>query len=91
MGKGYLWKENLVTALEIPRDLGMKETIITVTGKNMAVIENYKNILRYTKEEIVVMTYRGKLCIYGKRLWIPCYTADEMKIKGNIEQIILEQ
>ena len=33
MKKMGQWKENLVTSLEIPRDLAMKETVFTVTGK----------------------------------------------------------
>ena len=27
------WRENLVTSLEVPGDLAMKETIITLTGR----------------------------------------------------------
>ena len=30
--RGRTGKENLVTSLEIPRDLAMKETVFTVTG-----------------------------------------------------------
>ena len=30
------WRENLVTSLEVPGDLAMKETIITLTGRNQA-------------------------------------------------------
>ena len=37
MKKMGQWKENLVTSLEIPRDLAMKETVFTVTGKHQAV------------------------------------------------------
>ena len=32
------WRENLVTSLEVPGDLAMKETIITLTGRNHAVV-----------------------------------------------------
>ena len=27
------WRENLVTSLEVPGDLAMKETIVTLTGR----------------------------------------------------------
>ena len=40
------WRENLVTSLEVPGDLAMKETIVTLTGRSHAVICNYKSILR---------------------------------------------
>ena len=35
MKKMGQWKENLVTSLEIPRDLAMKETVFTVTGSSL--------------------------------------------------------
>ena len=88
--KGSL-KEHLVTALEVPRDLAYKGPIITITGKNQAVIENYRSILRYTREEIVLLTLRGKVTICGKCLQIPCYTPWEMQVKGCISRIILDR
>ena len=88
--KGSL-KEHLVTALEVPRDLAYKEPIITITGKNQAVIENYRSILRYTREEIVLLTLRGKVTICGKCLQIPCYTPWEMQVQGCISRIILDR
>mgnify|MGYP004443158771 CR=1 FL=1 len=80
MKKMGQWKENLVTSLEIPRDLAMKETVFTVTG----------SVLRYEKEEIILLTFQGKLRIQGKRLKIPMYTPEEMYIEGVITEIILE-
>lgn len=85
------WKENMVTALEIPRDLAYKDAIVTVTGPNLAVIENYRSILRYTREEIVILTLKGKVTICGKRLEIPCYTPQEMQVCGCISGIFMER
>ena len=39
------WRGNLVTSLEVPGDLAMKETIVTLTGRSHAIICNYKSIL----------------------------------------------
>ncbi len=80
-------KENLVTALEIPRDLACRETVLTLTGQSQAVIENYRSIIKLTREEIVVSTFSGKLSIIGKALEIPWYTPEEMLIKGDIIQV----
>lgn len=85
------FRESLVTALEVPRDLACKETVVTLTGQNQAVIENYRNILKFTREEIIVSTFSGKLTITGKRLEIPWYTSEEMIIKGYISRVIPEQ
>ena len=46
--------------------------------------------LRYEKEEIILLTFQGKLRIQGKRLKIPMYTPEEMYIEGVITEIILE-
>lgn len=47
MKKKEQWRENLVEALEIPRDLALKESVFTVTGKSQIQIGNYRSILRY--------------------------------------------
>lgn len=90
MEKSQRWKENLVTALEIPGDLANRDTVLTVMGKNSAVIENYRCILKYTREEIIIQTFCGKLKLMGKRLEIPYYSSDEMKVKGYISGVFLE-
>lgn len=91
MKKTGQWKENLVASLEIPRDLAMKETVVTITGKNQAIVCNYRSILKFETEEIILLTFRGKLKISGKRLRIPMYTPEEMHIQGVIAEIILER
>ena len=82
------FRENLVTVLEVPRDLACRDTIVTLTGNKHAVVENYRNLLKFTKEEIIINTYSGKLTILGQRLEIPWYTAEEMTITGCISRII---
>lgn len=84
-------RENLVTALEIPGDLAYREAIITVIGPTQAVIENYRCILSYTSEKLIVLTKKGKVTLCGKRLEIPCYTPVEMQVRGLITGIFLER
>ena len=87
MGKLGRWKEQMVSALEIPPDLAYSETIITMTGSMEILIENYKSISRYTPTEIVVRSLRGKVSICGKNLEILWYTSSAMKVTGNISCI----
>lgn len=77
--------------LEIPGEPAFREVQVILTGKRQAVIENYRNILSYTKEEIAVLTPSGKLLIRGKNLEIPCYTPLEMYVCGRIGSITLEE
>ena len=74
MKKNRPWKEQMVSALELPADLAYSEPIVTLTGTTEALIENYKCIL----------TLRGKVSICGKNLEILWYTPQEMKITGTI-------
>ena len=59
--------------------------------REVQVIENYRNIQSYTREEILILTPSGRLVIRGKNLVIPCYTTLELCIRGQIESIMLEE
>lgn len=87
MKKRRRWKEQIVTALEIPSDLAYQDSMVTLTGRMEAVVENYRSICRYTSSEIVILTLRGKVTICGKDLEILSYDSCEMKIKGEITGI----
>lgn len=83
-------KKQFVETLELPRDLFFGSVIITVTGREEVIVENYKGILEYTKESIRLQTKNCKLFLSGKNLKIVYYTNDEMKITGFLEQITYE-
>lgn len=71
----------------IPEDIAAGSSCITVTGQNELVIENYKGILEYNPEKLVILTKQCRVEICGKRLEILYYAREEMKIKGKIECI----
>ena len=71
MKKKEQWRENLVEALEIPRDLALKESVFTVTGKSQIQIGNYRSILRYEPQELIILTFSGKLVVQWERLENP--------------------
>ncbi|MDY4692535.1 MAG: YabP/YqfC family sporulation protein [Blautia sp.] len=87
MKKRARLKEQVVSALEMPSELAYHDSIVTLTGPREVLVENYRCICRYTPEEIVVLTLRGKVTICGKGLEILWYTPREMKIKGCISGI----
>ncbi len=76
---------------ELPGAAVFLETQVILTGKRQAVIENYRNILSCTREEIVLLTGAGRLVISGKKLEIIHYTKLEMCIRGRIESMILKE
>ena len=83
-------KKQMVEALELPKDLFFGAVILTITGREEAIVENYKGILEYSNEKIRLQTKTCKLLLCGKNLKIDYYTNEEMKITGYIDQIIYE-
>ena len=75
--------ERFMTAMELPGDLSCKAPIITITGPSQVQIENYKSILSYTSEKLIVVTCQGRVILQGKNLEIFHYTTWEMEI-GNV-------
>ena len=80
-------KELIVESLKLPKDTMLGAAIVTITGNREAFIENYKGILEYTTESIVLQGKNCKICFEGKRLSIDYYTNEDMKISGCIECI----
>lgn len=80
-------KELIVESLKLPKDTMLGASIVTVTGNREAFIENYKGILEYTTESIVLQGKNCKICFEGKRLSIDYYTNEDMKISGSIETV----
>ena len=92
MGKGKLKKvkSNLVSSLELPKDIMYGAVIVTATGKSEVLIENYKGILEYTNEKIRLQTKGCQVEVAGSCLLIEYYTNDEMKITGSIHRIVYD-
>ena len=88
---GGFFNEKNVSFSGASRGTAFREVQVILTGKRRAVIENYRNIQSYTREEILILTPSGRLVIRGKNLVIPCYTTLELCIRGQIESITLEE
>ena len=78
-------KELIVESLRLPKDTMLGAAIVTITGNREAFIENYKGILEYTTQTIVLQGKNCKICFEGKQLSIEYYTNEDMKISGMID------
>lgn len=80
-------RELVVESLKLPKDSMLGACIVTITGNTDAFVENYRGIIEYTSEMILLQGKNCKIQICGKRLSIVYYTNEDMKINGWIEKI----
>lgn len=92
MGKRKLSrvKSNFVETLELPKDIVYGAVIITATGRNQVLVENYKGIIEYNSNKIRLQTRTCQVAIEGIHLLVEYYTNEEMKISGLIQKIIYD-
>lgn len=77
----------LAQSLHMPEELMQGDSIISLTGRHKAWIENYKGIIEYNDCRIFLQLKNGKVLFSGKQMHIDFYTCDEMQISGMIEEI----
>ena len=80
-------KEIVVESLKLPKDSLLGASIVSVTGNKDAFIENYKGIIEYTSQKILLQGKTCKIEICGRGLNIVYYTNEDMKISGFIESV----
>lgn len=77
----------MVESLKLPKDSMLGASIVTLTGNTDVFIENYKGMLEYSNELILLQCKTCKLELTGKKLTIVYYTNEDMKISGVIENV----
>lgn len=77
-------------SLELPKDLVYGAVLVSITGQQEILIENYRGILEYTKNHVSVQAKTCRLVIRGADLQISYYTNEEMKINGRIDSVFYE-
>ena len=77
-------KEALTESLRLPRDVMLGASILTLIGDTELLVENYRGILEYTQECILLQGKHTRIRIEGCCLKIVYYTNEDMKISGNI-------
>ena len=83
-------KTTAVSAMKLPRDVCLGEALISIEGRHSLVIENYRNILMYTENEVKIQAKTCRILVRGKGLSIVYYDKDEMKISGRITSVELD-
>lgn len=81
-------KSKIAQKLNIPEDISDGLPIVTVTGKCEVYVENYRGIIEYENNCIKLQTKVCRICITGQNLEIVYYTNTDMKITGQLENIL---
>ena len=87
MRRAQQQKEKWINSLQLPKDVCMGVLRVTLTGNCEVWIENYRGILEYTGERILLQAKTCQVCLEGSRLSIDYYTNEDMKISGNISTL----
>lgn len=80
-------KAKLLESLQLPKDVCMGAMRITMTGNLEAWVENYRGLLEYTDQTILLQGKNCQACFEGRGLSIDYYTNEDMKISGCIQCI----
>lgn len=80
-------KELVVESLKLPKDSMLGASIVTITGNCDVFVENYKGLLEYSCELILLQGKNCRIELKGKRMNIVYYTNEDMKISGLIESV----
>lgn len=71
----------------LPSEVLLGNTLMTMIGPSELWIENYKTLLEYQEQKIVVQTKKNIIQIEGQKLCICHYMEEHMMICGNIRSI----
>lgn len=76
--------ERAVELLSLPKEVVLGTPVVNLEGKTGLHIVNYKGIIEFSEEQLVVNTSLGLIKIEGKGLLIKSITSEEMVIRGRI-------
>jgi len=80
-------KVRLLETLQLPKDVCLGTMRVTLTGNTEAWIENYKGLLEYSENTVLLQGKNCQVCFEGASLTIDYYTNEDMKISGFIQNI----
>ena len=77
-------KQSATEQLKLPGDVMLGEILLSFSGRYCVTVENYRGILEYTQECILLQGKHTRIRIEGCCLKIVYYTNEDMKIAGKI-------
>lgn len=81
-------KEQFADLFSLPHDIVCGASNVSIIGSMRVIIENYKGILEYNNDMILLQGKQSKIQIVGNRLKIRSYNEEEMVIDGRIDGVL---
>lgn len=79
--------QKLARVLELPADIVMDISRITMLGNQQLLIENHRGIIEYTPSTIRVNLDQGTMTVRGKAMSLGNLQLDQILIEGKVEEI----
>lgn len=77
----------IIDTCQLPKDVLLGASIISMTGNTDILIENFKNIIKYQTDLLLIQCKKNRIQITGKNLKLEQYSKEELKVCGIILEI----
>ncbi|MBQ7765734.1 MAG: YabP/YqfC family sporulation protein [Lachnospiraceae bacterium] len=81
-------KEQIADLFSLPHDIVCGASNVSIIGSMRVIIENYKGILEYNSDKILLQGKQSKIQITGNCLKVRSYNEEEMVIDGRIDGVL---
>ena len=82
--------ERATEALDLPKDMVLHLPRLILNGHRELYIENFRGILEYGDNDLLIATPSKNVRVRGKVLNIKCIASEEITLEGDIESISFE-
>lgn len=79
-----------MSIIGVPEDVAFDLPTTTVVGTNKLEIDNYKNIVSYTRNLLKVNTTAGLISVEGSDLLIKQIDMGQISVSGEITSVLFE-
>ena len=79
--------EKIVATCQLPKDVCLGASLISIVGNQEIEVENFKNIIKLNTESIILQCKHYQLMIKGSHMEIKQYSKDGIIINGNLKEI----
>jgi len=80
----------IMAMIGVPEEVAYDLPVTTITGTNRLEIDNYKNIVSYSRDFIKLNTTAGLISIEGDKLVIRQIDMGRISISGDIKSVLFE-